>query len=372
MKKICVLLAMMALAVAVLTACGSKNNSTNSTVSPTGTAVSLNMYHPCGGEMKLGQYKGLTFTKEAITVTDEDIDNQIKLLLKQYPNYAKDETRDNTEVKEGDVLNIDYVGKVGDVAFDGGTASDYFLEIGSGTFIDGFESSLIGKTVGTTVDINVTFPDPYPSNTAMSGAKSVFTVTINYVGQKTDEIDDAYVKRYTTVATTVAELRAYLNDLIKKDKEEDQEEKMWDSLVTQAIANSEYVKIAQDDIDYYYNSSMNTLEQYSTYYGYSKEQIVSMMTGGTTTYEEYLQTLKEEAEQSVKEFMLLQEIAKAEGLTVTPEQYALKAEEYRASVSAASIAELESKLGRDYIEYCVLTDMALQVIKENAVITEAE
>ena len=116
MKKVCIFLAMMTFAVAMLTACGSKNNSTNSTTTPAQT-VSLNMYHPCGGEMKLGQYKGLTYEKKAITVTEEEIDHQIELLLSEYPNYTKDDTRDNTEVKSGDVLNIDYIGKVADVAF---------------------------------------------------------------------------------------------------------------------------------------------------------------------------------------------------------------------------------------------------------------
>ena len=371
MKKFCVLLAVMAVAVAMLTACGGKNNSTNATVTPA-DSVSLDMYHPCGGEMTLGQYKGLTFKKEAITVTEEEIDNQIKLLLEKYPNYTKDDTRDNTEVKSGDVINIDYVGKVADVAFSGGTASDYYLEIGSNAFIPGFESSLIGKTVGTTVDINVTFPDPYTNNTELSGAAAVFTVTINFVGKPSSEIDDAYVKRYTKVATDVAGLRTYLNDLIRNNKEDEQEEKLWDSLVSQAIANSEYKTIAQEDVDFYYNSSVDTLKQYADRYGYTPEQIVSLMTGGATTYEEYLLQLKEEAEQSVKEFMLLQEIAKVEGLTVSDEQYAKKAEEYRASVSAESVEELEAKLGRDYIQYCVLTDQALQVIRDNAVITEAE
>lgn len=371
MKKVCIFLTMMTIAVAMLTACGSKNNSTNSTTTPAQT-VSLNMYHPCGGEIKLGQYKGLTYKKEAITVTEEEIDHQIELLLKDHPNYTKDDSRDNTEVKNGDVLNIDYVGKVADVAFDGGTAKDYFLEIGSGLFIDGFESSLIGKTVGTTVDINVTFPDPYTANKTLSGAAAVFTVTINYVGKPSSEIDDAYVKRNTTVATTVEELRTYLRNLIRKNAEEDQETEMWDSLVNQAIANSEYVTISQDDIDYYYNNSVNTLKQYADYYGYTPEQLVSAMTSGQSTYEEYLQVLKEDAEKSVKEFMMLQAIAKAENLTVSAEQYAAKAEEYRASVNASTVEELEMKLGRDYLEYCALTDQALQIIKENAVITEAE
>ena len=369
MKKAINLLVMAVMAVGMLSACGTKNNTTNATVTP---VPSQNLYHPCGGELTLGQYRGLKYTMESKEVTEEDIEKQIQLLLKKYPNYAKDESHTDMTVKEGDVVNIDYVGTVAGVAFDGGTAAGQYLEIGSNSYIPGFESSLIGKTMGTTVDINVTFPNPYSLNPSLAGASAVFTVTLNYFGKKLTTIDDAYVEKYAyTVATTVDGLKKYFRDQLALTKEEEVDEKMWDNLISQVIDNSEFKTILPEDVDYYYNLSTATLRQYAAAYGMTEEELYNQYYDTSEmSYAEFVQKLREQAERSVKEFMVLQAIVQVENLSFTAEEYAKAAEEYRLAVGASSVAEMEASYGKQYIEYCILNDKALDLIKNSAEITE--
>ena len=371
MRKICIALIVTILAVCAMTACGSKN-STNSTVSgtpaPTGSGVvPTNLYHPCGGSVTLGQYKGLTYTAREITITDEDVQKQITMILEDYPNYERMPERDNTAVQSGDVLNIDYLGKVDGVAFSGGTANDQFLEIGSNSFIPGFESSLIGATVGTTVDINVTFPEDYGS-ADLNGKAAVFTVTINYVGKKVDDIDDAYVKRhYSSIASDAAGFKQYIRNYLEEGAKSEEEELVWDQLLGKAIDNSQFADVQQADIDYYYDLAMAQLRQYAEYYGMDEETFFNKFSGSTMTYKEYADKCREQAEQSVKEYMLLQAIVKAENIVLSEEDYTKAAQDIMTSVNVTTIAELESKFGRDYLEYCILNDKALEILKSNAI-----
>lgn len=371
MRKICIALIVTILAVCAMTACGSKN-STNSTVSgtpaPTGSGVvPTNLYHPCGGSVTLGQYKGLTYTSEDITITDEDIQKQIKMILEDYPNYERNPERDNTAVQSGDALNIDYSGKIDGVAFSGGTANDQFLVIGSNKFIPGFESSLIGATVGTTVDINVTFPEDYGS-ADLNGKAAVFTVTINYVGKKLDDVDDAYVKRYySTIASDAAGFKQYIRNYLEEGAKDEQEELIWDQLLGKAIENSTFTDIQQSDIDYYYDLAMAQLRQYAEYYGMDEATFFSKFSGDTMTYQEYTDKCRAQAEQSVKEYMLLQAIVKSENIVLSEDDYTKAAQEIATSVNAASVAELEGKYGKDYLQYCILNDKALEILKSNAI-----
>ena len=127
--------------------------------------------------VKLGDYKGLEVTLASTDVTDEEVEQQVETNLNN--NDKSEELKEGT-VENGDVANIDYEGKLNGKAFDGGTAEGYDLTIGSGSFIDGFEDGLIGKKIGDTVDLNLTFPEDY-SSTDLAGKEVVFTVKINSV-----------------------------------------------------------------------------------------------------------------------------------------------------------------------------------------------
>lgn len=125
--------------------------------------------------VELGQYKNLTYTPVDTTVTDDEVEEQINTNLQANATY--DQITDRA-VQDGDTVNIDYTGKIDGEEFAGGSGSDYNLQIGSDTFIDGFEDGLIGKNPGETVTLNLTFPDDYSSED-LAGKDATFDVTIN-------------------------------------------------------------------------------------------------------------------------------------------------------------------------------------------------
>ena len=162
----------------------------------------------------LGDYDGMEVEVAGdFDVSDDEVVDYINGMLTYYPSY---EDTDKQTVEEGDCVNIDYEGKKDGVAFDGGTAQGYVLEIGSGTFIEGFEEGLIGVNVGDTVDLNLTFPENYQS-ADLAGADVVFTVTVNKIVKKVeasyDQLTDEYVAsnlNYESVDALYNETKSYL------------------------------------------------------------------------------------------------------------------------------------------------------------------
>ena len=185
--------------------------------------------HDC---VKLGDYKNMKVTLEdKYEVTEEALISNVNLILTYYAKY---EDTDKKVVENGDVANIDYVGKKDGVAFDGGTAQGYDLEIGSGTFIPGFEDGLVGVNVGDTVDLNLTFPENY-GNADLAGADVVFTVTVNSIKEKIlytyDTVTDEYVNSIFGYDS-----KEDLFDAVEAEMKEDNEVNM-DTDTRQAVLN---------------------------------------------------------------------------------------------------------------------------------------
>ena len=168
----------------------------------------------------LGEYKGIEVTETTPTVTDDYVQSYIDYALQS--NMVTTEVTDS-DVQTGDIANIDYEGKIDGVAFEGGTDKGYDLEIGSGSFIDGFEDGLIGAEIGETRDVTVTFPESYP-NAEVAGKEAVFTVTVNSIHTESlpDLTDDMmlaesmlkYVIRY--VLDNAPEEMAFFNQFVDK------------------------------------------------------------------------------------------------------------------------------------------------------------
>ena len=194
------------------TACGDKSKEQDSTAEDTketaqentedtAEAVAEAVAEKPGSYMKdlraadyviLGNYKGVEITLDEPEVTDEYLEGYIDYVLQ---NSAVSTPVLDRPVEMGDVVNIDYVGKIDDVAFDGGTAQGYDLTIGSGRFIEGFEDGCIGMEVGETRDVEATFPDPYTNNPDLAGKVAVFTVTVNSISvEEIPELTDEYVQ----------------------------------------------------------------------------------------------------------------------------------------------------------------------------------
>ena len=224
MKKKAVALLLCVSMMMTLNACGNSNKDNTEgteTVAETETEVipsSADITYDAGDYVSLGDYMNMEVTLDKdYQVTDDMVKNYVNNnVIANYPYYVES---DKTVVENGDVANIDYEGLLDGEAFDGGTAQDYDLEIGSGSFIDGFEDGLIGKKIGDTVDLNLTFPKDY-SSTDLAGKEVVFTVKINSV-KRAPKLTDELAAEISNNEYKTAE--AY-NNYIKEDLENTKKE----------------------------------------------------------------------------------------------------------------------------------------------------
>ena len=248
MKKKAVALLLCVSMMMTLNACGKTNKDNTQgteTVAETETEVipsSADITYDAGDYVSLGDYMNMEVTLDKdYQVTDDMVKNYVNNnVIANYPYYVES---DKTVVENGDVANIDYEGLLDGEAFDGGTAQDYDLEIGSGSFIDGFEDGLIGAEVGKETDLNLTFPEDY-GNSDLAGKEVVFKVTVNAIKEKQDitydTLTDEYVTylsdklgaSYETVNDLTSDIRTYLEEQANSSR-------------TQAIRSAVIAKLAE-------------------------------------------------------------------------------------------------------------------------------
>lgn len=217
----------------------------------------------------LGDYNKLEVEVDKnYEITDDSVKETIESYFLSSPMYAVDESK--SVVADGDIVNIDYSGTQDGEEFDGGSAEGYNLEIGSGTFVDGFESGLVGTNVGESKDLNLTFPEDY-SNTDLAGKDVVFHVTVNSIQSESyptyDTMTDDYVKEnYNTYygVSTVDELKDYVSDYLESSKDsavaEALTEKLKDSAKFKDIPDS-FLKERTDELKSYYKGLAKSQDQ---------------------------------------------------------------------------------------------------------------
>lgn len=257
----------------------------------------------------LGDYKN-------ITLETSQIESQTKLQIEQVlqSNSTYDTVTKGT-VADGDTVNIYYVGKMDGTAFEGGslTAEDqpagYDLTIGEGKFIPGFEDALIGKKIGETCDIDVTFPDPYPNNPDFAGKAAVFTVTINSKQgeEHIPELTDEFVKEKINEAETAESYQKSVRDTAV-------EEQAW-SYVYEASEIKDYPEQKLKDIKKRMNQSIS---YYLSQQGVSMEQYLEAQ---KLSQEEYDKQMEESAKQSLGNMLVYEAIAEKEKITVSEKEY---------------------------------------------------
>lgn len=338
MKRILSLTLVVFLLSALLTACGK-----NSTVLFTKTKFDK--------ALTLADYKGIT------------LDTSSKEFGEIYDNIIVSDVKDNSlylektegTVSDGDIANIDYVGKKDGVAFDGGTAAGYDLEIGSNSFIDGFESGLIGAEIGKTLDLNLTFPEDY-GNEELNGADVVFTVTVNYV-QSTAGVEPKDIYKDLGFKTQ----KQYENDV----KERAIEEYFLDLVVSKSKIKEypdETVKTLETQIK---DALENNI---SSYYGMSLESYV--IQNGMTMIEFENDLLNNQIKPLIENTMPLYAILDKEGVKVTKKDIDAKlkelVEEYKNSGTSVDAETLKKSVGEYSIENLAVEEKALEIIKENA------
>ena len=311
----------------------------------------------------LGEYKGLEVSVDTVEVDEDEWDSLVNNVY--YGNItAENGGIMDRAVETGDTVNIDYEGKKDDVAFDGGTAQGYDLTIGSGNFIAGFEDGLIGVMPGETVDLDLSFPDPYPNNPDLAGVPVVFEVTVNYIcGENIiPEMSDQFIADntdYQTVDEYKEYVRGYLKDYKESTADSDREQALWQ----QVMDNCTFAELPQDKVDEEVENMYNSYEQYAGYYGLEMADFLEQM---GMSEEDFRTELTSYAENLVKRNLVFNAIVEKEGLTVSDDEYEKTAEEKATEYGYESKDAMEEALGADTIREDILWDKVLTLIADNA------
>ena len=313
----------------------------------------------------LGKYKGLEVTLESADVTDEEIDQQIVSDLSS--SDKMEEVKEGT-VESGDVANIDYEGKLNGEAFEGGTDKGYDLTIGSGSFIDGFEDGLIGKKIGETVDLNLTFPENYGS-TELAGKDVVFTVTINSV-KRAPELTDALVVEISDEYKTVEEYRNSIKEQLETQNKSDQHTQELNDLVAAAYENATVNDYPQEMIDYQLESVTSYYKSYAEQYGMEYADFLEQQVG--MTEEEFVKQMTETVKKSLGQEMVLRAIAETENVEISDEKFQEKASEYAQQMGSTDVDAFIKQYGKSTIMASILQDEAVDILEKNAVVKNAD
>ena len=260
--------------------------------------------------VELGEYKNLGLEKESVEVTDADVEERLDSLLSRQAEWQIKEG----ESKKGDIVVIDFKGFIGDEAFEGGEAKGYELELGSGSFIPGFEEQLEGKVAPVDTVVNVTFPENYQV-ADLAGKEAKFEVTVHDVKEKVlPELTDEFVKEFSKeAASTVAEYKEKLKEEIKLEKENLAEKSYSDKVISTAVENAKVSvpeKLVEQEVDSMFEQFTGNLSRQGLSF-----DLYQQFTGKGEA--ELKAEMKSDAENKIKTSFVLGEIAEVEKVEVT-------------------------------------------------------
>ncbi|WP_285398492.1 trigger factor [Lysinibacillus sp. fls2-241-R2A-57] len=314
-------------------------------------------------EPKLGEYKGLEVTKLPVEVTDEEVEAQIQ---DQLARKAELEIKEDEAIVEGDTAVIDFEGFVGEEAFEGGKGEDYPLEIGSGSFIPGFEEQLVGIKTGESKDVVVTFPEEYHA-TELAGKEATFKVTVKEVKTKVlPELNDEFAKELDPEVEGVEALRAKIKEQTATQKQAESDATLRDELVEKAAKNAEFEvpagminsetdRMLQEFGQRLQMQGMN-LDLYYQFSGQSEEDLRGQM--------------KDEAESRVRVSLTLEAIAEAEKIEATEADIDAELEKMTAQFNMTKEQITGALGGTAVLENDIKIQKTVEFLVENAKITE--
>jgi trigger factor len=298
----------------------------------------------------LPEYKGVPISPSVFVASDEALKEQIDGILANYTEYEKITDR---AIADGDTVNIDYVGKVDGVEFEGGSTKGQGTDVTIGVtqYIDDFLEQLIGHKPGETFDIEVTFPDPYENNTELSGKDAVFTVTINYIKgaplttELTDEIASDY--GFNTKEELIADIKDWI---ISRQKAQ---------FFGELMADVECSEIPASVLDYVKNQEIAYFKGEAASTGLDVDSFVSIYTG-YDTLDAYIESRAEIFKDTATNYIIVQAIAEKEGLTVTDED-----------IKAAGFDGYVETFGIGYVKlYLLVNEIVPAFVADNADVTE--
>jgi trigger factor len=263
-------------------------------------------------EVTLGEYKGLEVDAFDTNVTDEDVANELKTLQERQAELV---VKEEGTIENGDTVVLDFEGFVDGVAFEGGKAENHSLEIGSGSFIPGFEEQLVGLAAGESKDVEVTFPEEYHA-AELAGKPAVFKVTVHEIkGKELPELDDEFAKDVDDEVETLDALKEKIKTRLEDSKKHEAEHHLRDSVVEKAAENAE-VEIPEVMVNNEVNRMLQEFEQRLQMQGMNLELYFQFSGQDENALREQM---KEEAVNRVRVNLTLEAIAKLENLEVTDE-----------------------------------------------------
>ncbi len=309
-------------------------------------------------EVKLGKYKGIEIPKIEYTVSDEDIEKEIKQM--QEKNSRLVSVEEGT-VEKGNITVIDFEGFVDGVAFEGGKAEGHELEIGSGTFIPGFEDQIIGMKVEEEKDIKVKFPEEYFSK-ELAGKDATFKVKLHEIKKKElPELDDEFAKDVSEY-DTLEELKNSIKEKIEKRNEE-KEKYEKQELAIKAITEEMKIDIPGGMIELEAENMLKDIEQRLSYQGMKLEQYLQMM---GKTAEEMKKEYEPQAIEAIKSRLALEAIIKEEKIEATDEEIDNKIKEMATNYGKKEEELKDNENIRKYLKEGIENEKAIELIVKNA------
>ena len=309
-------------------------------------------------EVELGKYKGIEIKKIEYNTTDKDIEHELGHMAERNSRLVSIEDR---PVEKGDITTIDFVGSVDGVEFEGGKAENHELEIGSNTFIPGFEDQIIGMKIDEVKDIKVKFPDDYFSKD-LAGKDAVFKVTLHEIKKKElPKIDDEFAKDVSEF-DTLDELKNSIKEKLdtentEKAKYETEEEAI------KAVCDNTKLDIPNGMIELEIDNMIKDMENRLSYQGLNLNQYLQIM---GKTEAEIRDNFKEQAERNIKSRLVLEAIVKAEKIEATPEEIDEKIKEMAKQYGRKEDELLANEQLKEYIKGNLETEKAIDFIVKNA------
>ncbi len=321
--------------------------------------VTLVAVTPVKPEVKIGSYKGMKIKEFAYTVKDADIDKELDRLRDR--NARKVDVTDRP-CQNGDIVNIDFVGTVDGVKFDGGEAEGFDLTLGSGQFIPGFEDQVVGMNIGDKKDVNVKFPENYQAE-SLKGKDAVFAVKLNSIkGKELPELTDAFIKD-ATGSETIEEYKQKTRERLQKQADKNALDATENSIL-EAISATAEAEIPQAMIDREIDGLVQKFEYQLMYQGLKLQDYLDFI---KVSKEDFRKNYEEQAKKNVLNQLIISQIIKDEKIEATAEEVDAKVAEQAASVDKSAEEYKKSMDPRqfDYIKSDIIITKLFDFLKAN-------
>ena len=309
-------------------------------------------------EVTLGDYKGIEVVKPVAEVTDAQVEAELNQIAE---NIASVENVEDRAAAMGDIVNINFLGTVHGIAFEGGAAENFDLTLGSGQFIPGFEEQVVGMNIGESKDVNVTFPEDYNAK-ELAGKAAVFAVKLNKLSVKNVPAIDDELAKDASEFETLEELKADIREKKLADAQKNID-RAFENAVVEAVAANATVEVPNALVDVELDNQMNDFAYRLQMSGMSVEQYAKMMGGDLNTMR---QAFKPMAEKQALSNLVITKVAEVEGITVSDEELEAEFAEM-AKAYELEVEKIKEMVPTEEIKANLQTRKTVKFLVDNAV-----